>query len=223
MKRSGILLAAAIMATMGLTRTEAAKENHSEISVVAEAQAAETWDLIAKGKKRLALAAEKMLESASAEGPTGSQPMEIHYERAWLMSQPLAGGSTEWQCLTRAIYFEARGESLRGQFAVAEVILNRRDSGRYPSSVCGVVDQRTRTTCQFSFVCDGVTRMSDSRARGIAGQIARLMLDGAPRQLTKGATHFHTTRVQPAWSRKFPQTAAIGSHLFYRQPDSRQG
>ena len=60
----------------------------------------------------------------------------------WLMAQPVPQGDAEWQCLTEALYFEARGESLQGQIAVAEVILNRVDSPLYPRSVCKVVKQR---------------------------------------------------------------------------------
>ncbi len=143
----------------------------------------------------------------------------VKYDAAWLMSLPAPRGGDEWQCLTEAIYFEARGETLKGQFAVAEVILNRRDSGLYPASVCGVVRQRGGGGCQFSYVCDGhADKMREKGAREIAGRIAMVMLEGAPRALTDGATHFHTRSVKPGWSRKFAQTASIGYHLFYRQP-----
>lgn len=143
----------------------------------------------------------------------------LRYDAAWLASQPAPQGDAEWQCLTKALYFEARGESLKGQFAVAEVILNRADSPDYPATVCGVVNQGGRKGCQFSFICDGnkdVMREKDAIDR--AGRIARAMLDGAPRALTEGATHFHTKGVRPGWAHRFPRTAAIGAHLFYRQP-----
>ena len=139
----------------------------------------------------------------------------IRYDDAWLANQPVPTGDAQWQCLATAIYFEARGESLRGQFAVAEVVLNRTDSPRYPSSICGVVQQ----TCQFSYTCDGRSdQMTNAEAADRAKRIARLMIDGAPRGLTMGATHFHTRSVNPAWAGKFPRTASIGAHLFYRQP-----
>ena len=139
----------------------------------------------------------------------------------WLMAQPTPDGDAQWQCLTEALYFEARGESLEGQIAVAEVILNRVDSKLYPRSVCGVVKQRGGGGCQFSYVCDGRTRMREAGAADLAGRIARAMLDGAPRLLTDGATHFHTRGVRPGWSKRFAHTASIGAHLFYRQPGSR--
>ncbi|MCB6178712.1 cell wall hydrolase [Rhodobacter sp. Har01] len=149
---------------------------------------------------------------------------EVHYSAAWLMSLPAPKGDESWQCLTEAIYFEARGETLKGQFAVAEVILNRVDSGLYPASVCGVVRQRGGGACQFSYVCDGSPdKMRERGAREIAARIARVMLDGAPRALTEGATHFHTRGVRPSWSKRFAHTASIGAHLFYRQPGARRG
>ncbi len=126
-----------------------------------------------------------------------------------------------WRCLSEAIYFEARGESTRGQVAVAEVILNRVDSRRYPKTVCGVVKQGTgkRNLCQFSYTCDGIPdRIHNKRAFLKAGKIAKMMLDGRPRVLTGEATHYHTTAVSPRWSKKLTKTALIGVHIFYRYP-----
>ncbi|WP_168733042.1 cell wall hydrolase [Aliigemmobacter aestuarii] len=144
---------------------------------------------------------------------------EISYSRSFLAGMPVASGDTEWECLAKALYFEARGESVKGQFAVAEVILNRVQSPRYPSTICGVVHQGGRKGCQFSFTCDRhPDRIREKAAWAQAGKIARLMIDGAPRALTEGATHFHTRNVRPGWARKFPRTAEIGAHLFYRQP-----
>ena len=126
-----------------------------------------------------------------------------------------------WRCLSEAIYFEARGESTRGQVAVAEVILNRVDSRRYPKTVCGVVKQGTgkRNLCQFSYTCDGIPDLiHNKRAFLKAGKIAKMMLDGRPRVLTGKATHYHTTAVSPRWSKKLTKTALIGVHIFYRYP-----
>lgn len=142
------------------------------------------------------------------------------YDAEWLARLPAPEGGEQFQCLTTAIYFEARGETIEGQFAVAEVILNRVDSALYPNSVCGVVYQGSgrSTGCQFSFTCDGNSeRIRETGAHDLAGRIARLMLDGSPRALTDGATHFHSTAVNPRWARSYVQTTRIGSHLFYRQ------
>ncbi len=134
---------------------------------------------------------------------------------------PKASGGAQWACLTEALYFEARGENLSGQMAVAEVILNRVDSRRFPNSVCGVIRQgeNRRNACQFSFRCDGKSEVfSERRAYERAGKIARMMLDGRERVLTGGATFYHTKRVRPSWSRRLTRTADIGVHLFYRHP-----
>ncbi|MDJ0637660.1 MAG: cell wall hydrolase [Paracoccaceae bacterium] len=143
------------------------------------------------------------------------------YDRARLDALPRAKGGKEWSCLTEALYFEARGETVRGMFAVAEVILNRVEDPRYPGSVCGVINQGTgkRFRCQFTYTCDGRPEtVSDARAYERVGKVAKIMINGAGRPLTKGATHYHTKSVKPKWSRVFPRTATIGYHHFYRQP-----
>lgn len=148
-------------------------------------------------------------------------PGPFSYDAAFLANRPTATGDAQWQCLTEALYFEARGESIRGIFAVAEVILNRVDSSAYPGNVCNVVHQGTgrRFQCQFTFTCDGNSdAVHEAEAWRKVGKVARIMLDGAPRPLTDGATHYHTSAVSPSWARRFPLTATIGSHRFYRQP-----
>lgn len=152
-------------------------------------------------------------------GAQTAAPTVVSYDAGFLAGRPAATGDAEWQCLAEALYFEARGETVKGQFAVAEVILNRVDSPRYPATVCGVVHQGGRGGCQFSFTCDGYSdKIREQGAYLQAGKIARLMQDGAPRALTLGATHFHTRNVRPGWAHRFPRTATIGAHLFYRQP-----
>ena len=163
----------------------------------------------------------KRLPAPELNGPLPAIAMTTGLTGDWLMSQPEPSGDAEWQCLTEALYFEARGESLEGQVAVAEVILNRVDSPLYPRTVCGVVKQRGGGGCQFSYVCRGTTKMREKQAADLAGRIARAMLDGAPRVLTDGATHFHTRGVRPSWSKRFARTASIGAHLFYRQPGAK--
>ncbi len=126
----------------------------------------------------------------------------------------------QWRCLTEALYFEARGENLVGQVAVAEVILNRVDSKSYPNSVCGVIQQgqSKRNGCQFSFICDGkVEHIGDRKAYDELGKVAWVMLQGKPRILTGKATHYHATSVQPRWAKRLVRTARIGDHIFYRQ------
>jgi spore germination cell wall hydrolase CwlJ-like protein len=149
-------------------------------------------------------------EAPAKATPKGEAPV-IDYSDAWLASLPAPIGGEDYDCLRTAIYFESRGEDLTGQFAVAEVILNRVDSRTFPNSVCGVVHQRG----QFTY--NKGRRMSNAAAAARARQIAANALAGAPRELTNGATYFHTTNVRPGWSKRFTRTTKIGSHVFYRQ------
>ena len=146
---------------------------------------------------------------------------EIRYSRQWLDAQRVARGGAAWQCLAEALYFEARGESVKGQFAVGEVILNRVAHSQYPGSVCGVINQGTgrKYQCQFTYTCDGYDEViAEPKAYERVGKVASLLLAGAPRTLTKGATHYHTRAVSPRWSRVFPRTATIGVLHFYKSP-----
>jgi hypothetical protein len=145
----------------------------------------------------------------------------IEYSREWLARQTVGGGDAQSACLAEALYFEARGESVKGQFAVAEVILNRASSAEFPDSVCDVINQGTgrKYQCQFTYTCDGLAEtISNPAAYREVDKVARLMLQGAPRRLTDGATFYHTKAVSPRWSRVFPRTTTIGVHHFYRKP-----
>lgn len=129
----------------------------------------------------------------------------------------------EAECLAQAIYFEARGEPLDGQRAVARVILNRVDSAYYPDSVCGVVfqNEHMRDACQFSFACDGLPeRIAEPRAYDKAKRIASdtLRCDSTCRQASGPvgrSTHYHADWVEPWWADKLQRTGKVGSHIFY--------
>jgi spore germination cell wall hydrolase CwlJ-like protein len=131
-----------------------------------------------------------------------------------------AGDGRELECLSTAIYFEARSEPADGQRAVAQVVLNRVGRPGYPASVCGVVYQRAGggRGCQFKFVCDG--SMAARREQGAwitARRIARAVIDGDVLASLRGATFFHTRAVRPDWSSRMVRVAEIGSHIFYRR------
>ena len=146
------------------------------------------------------------------DGCTAMIHSEIHSVRVGKRSR-------QWRCLTEALYFEARGENLVGQVAVAEVILNRVDSKSYPNSVCGVIQQgqSKRNGCQFSFICDGkVEYIGDRKSFEKLGKVAWVMLQGKPRILTGKATHYHAASVLPRWAKRLVRTARIGDHIFYR-------
>ncbi len=118
----------------------------------------------------------------------------------------------ELRCLAGAVYFESRGESLAGQLAVAHVIINRAESGRFPSSYCGVVHQRS----QFSFVRGGkmpeIRESSRQWARAVA--IAQIARDDMWKTKAPGALFFHARYVRPGWHKT--RVAAIDNHIFYR-------
>ncbi|HEX8578455.1 MAG TPA: cell wall hydrolase [Allosphingosinicella sp.] len=120
---------------------------------------------------------------------------------------------SEQECLANAVYFESKGEPLAGQLSVAQVILNRAKSGRFASSVCGVVKQRG----QFSFVRGGrlpsVPRASAAWKKAVAiAHIAREDMADSP---ASRALFFHATRVRPSW-RGLKRVATVGNHIFYR-------
>jgi spore germination cell wall hydrolase CwlJ-like protein len=124
------------------------------------------------------------------------------------------------KCLANAIYFEARGEPIRGQIAVAQVVLNRVFSGKYPDTVCGVVYQNANRhlACQFTFACDGipdVVKQPDAMER--AKKIAADALDGKLWLPEVGkATHYHAYWVRPGWVREMSKLHKLGVHTFYR-------
>jgi spore germination cell wall hydrolase CwlJ-like protein len=143
----------------------------------------------------------------------------VSYTRKWVDSLPAPTGDTNWACLAEALYFEARGETVKGQFAVAEVIMNRVRSSRFPDTLCGVINQGTgrKYQCQFTYTCDGHDEViAEKQAYLRVSKIARAVIDGMGGNLTDGATYYHTTAVSPNWSRTFKRTAQIGVHLFYR-------
>ena len=130
----------------------------------------------------------------------------------------------ERTCLAQAIYHEARGESREGQLAVANVIINRAFSKKYPSTICGVVFQNAekgRYKCQFTFACDGrsdvgTERTAWNRSVKLAETAFHEFQTGdRPGVIPNSALFYHTTAVAPNWSHTFRRVAAIGSHVFY--------
>ncbi|MEO1730247.1 MAG: cell wall hydrolase [Pseudomonadota bacterium] len=122
--------------------------------------------------------------------------------------------SDQMQCLAGAVYFESRGEPLAGQLAVAQVVINRSEDARWPTSYCGVVYQRA----QFSFVKNG--RMPRIRTSTAAWQrakaIAQIAHEGLWESEAGEAVYFHATYVRPKWSYRKQRTAKIDTHIFYR-------
>lgn len=119
----------------------------------------------------------------------------------------------EEECLARAVYFEARSEPVDGQLAVAEVVLNRAASGRYPEGICDVVTQRK----QFSFIVDGRFPMpdKDSKAWRKAVAIARIANDKLAGNLSDDVLWYHADYVAPVWRHGLERETKIGLHIFY--------
>jgi len=143
----------------------------------------------------------------------------------------------EAYCLAENIYYEARSEDIRGQFAVASVTLNRAKDPRFPSTVCGVVKQTTRSritdklVCAFSWYCDNEKKGREIPVNNKDGSINQLVTDqfrtasiiaikalgGDVKDNTKGATHFHNPFISnPTWANNMIKTATIGNHTFYK-------
>jgi spore germination cell wall hydrolase CwlJ-like protein len=175
------------------------------------------------------------LDAIAGIAPTGApgQPMpalaseQLAYARAnapvtgaFATGKALEVSDKELWCLATAIYFEARGESYRGQVAVAQVVLNRVKDHRYPNTICGVVfqNQHKRNSCQFSFACDGIPeRIADKKSWAQAEDIAARFVDGEL-YLTEvaDATHYHATYVRPAWAPRMQKLTQVGLHVFYK-------
>ena len=161
-----------------------------------------------------------------AQSVTVQLPPSIDREAAWLYRNgwPLyalvakystgAPLSDEATCIATAVYFEARGETLEGQMAVADVVMNRAASGRYPSSWCAVVKQ----PAQFSFVRNGqfpvIDTSSDAWAK--AQGVTRLAIANVMPALPTDVLWYHANYVAPNWRHNLREVEQIGAHIFYR-------
>lgn len=152
-------------------------------------------------------AAHEMRASIDAVGPA-AEPFEPH---GALQS------SRDLDCLTTAVYFEARGESAAGQAAVAQVVLNRVRHPAYPRTICGVVFQGAASRgCQFSFACNGAMRgRREPGAWSRSRDVAIRAMSGYVMTSIGNATNFHTTHVAPGWN-NMVRVSQVGSHIFYR-------
>ena len=131
-------------------------------------------------------------------------------------------------CLALNTYHEAKNQSMIGQVATAQVVMNRVADSRYPNTVCEVVKQGpkykgsdvpVRHKCQFSWFCDGKSDepKRDSKEWRMAQEYARIVLSGRiVLDVTEGATHYHATYVKPSWAKAKTRTTRIESHIFYR-------
>ncbi|WP_082376605.1 cell wall hydrolase [Ahrensia marina] len=164
---------------------------------------------------------DSLLKSENEKRGRFFPPIEKN-DHAWAR-QPLpayAFSKREQKCLAEGIYFEARGEPVSGQAAVAQVVLNRVRNPAYPNTICGVVYQNKswRNRCQFSFACDGIRdRINSPRSWKTAQDVAIAVSAGKIWFKEVGSsTHYHATYVNPRWARHMKRVGKIGLHIFYR-------
>lgn len=164
----------------------------------------------------------KEIESGESVAPKGE--VNADNQRARSPAERLAlddkSRAKSEKCLAEAVYFESRGEAVRGQMAVAQVVMNRVFSGKYPDTVCGVVYQNKyrHLACQFTFACDNnadVIREPEMWER--ARKISKAMLDGQIWLPEVGkSTHYHAYWVRPSWVAEMKKMYKFGVHTFYR-------
>ena len=151
--------------------------------------------------------------------------IDMHGE-SFLMTQ-------DTYCMALNIYHESRSENLAGKFAVADVVMNRVNNRSYPDSVCGVIydaelkpswkdptkEVPVRNRCQFSWYCDGKPdEPTEQDAWNESILVAhQLIFEGRMEGITEGATHYHTTYVEPYWATSLDLVGHIGTHIFYRE------
>jgi len=165
---------------------------------------------IPESRLEIAIPAMKAPDAAISETEQQPKPASLAQMVKQMRSAP-ADLSDSFHCLATAVYWESKGEPLDGQLAVAQVILNRVEDGRFGRSICAVV----KAPKQFSFVRGGALPAPVSKEQWKTAQaIASIALADAWHEIVPDATHFHATRVSPGW--KMRRVASVGNHVFYR-------
>jgi hypothetical protein len=197
------------------------------------------WRFFLKGICLLAAATYALVVLTSPDQPFGHWLDDIgagHVPAGWSSSSgPIEHAPSPWGmqavlasdrqrallCLTQAVYYEARGEDLAGQQAVAQVVLNRLSDPKFPKSVCAVVYQGSElnTGCQFTFTCDGSLSHAPSGAAWLrAEEVAQHALAGRVFAGVGAATHYHNEHVAPYWRTSLTELTQVGRHIFYMRP-----
>jgi Cell Wall Hydrolase len=178
-------------------------------------------DRIRAGDNNLALDA---IDQIANEPALSDTMLQIYAKQYQPTVKKVQLSNSEKLCLTQAIYHEARGESVAGQWAVANVIINRANSHRFPTTLCGVVYQNADQgyhRCQFTFACDGKSEAGNetaawNRAVKLASVAYKEFKSGdTPGVLPDSALYYHTVSVDPSWSNDYRRVAVIGAHEFY--------
>lgn len=212
--KAAILAAFALSASAAVTAADMSSASEAAPSVVSLPGTSELQAAVAGSKPAVIFAAPRevaqplapLTESDNADVRANSLAALVDAHGA---PEDLDG---DMKCLAGAVYFESKGESLEGQLAVARVIINRAKSGRFASSLCGVVYQPG----QFSFVrgrgMPAIRMSSESWRQAVA--ISQIAMADSWDSLAEGALFFHARRVSPGWGKA--KLASIDNHIFYR-------
>ena len=193
---------AACLATILLVGQAAAADQVQEVKATEKKAGVLEKNAAAEGSKALPSASETINKiEVQAVDPVGEEPM-----------------NDAITCLSRTIYWEARGEGAAGMEAVANVVMNRLGHEGFPNKICQVVMQgREQGACQFSWWCDGRSDdANEDKSYAIAKEIARKALNRQLKDRTGGALYFHQREVTPSWSKEYTKTVEIGVFVFYR-------
>ncbi|ANI77881.1 MULTISPECIES: cell wall hydrolase [Sphingobium] len=210
--KAAIAAAFALSATAAVTAADMSSANEAAPSVVSLPEHQELNSAPAAAKPAVVFSAPR--EVAQPLG-TLSDSADVRADNLSALVDAQGAAETldgDMKCLAGAVYFESKGESLEGQLAVARVIINRAKSGRFASSLCGVVYQPG----QFSFVrgrgMPAIPMATESWRQAVA--IAQIAMQDGWDSKAEGALFFHARRVSPSWGKR--QLAAIDNHIFYR-------
>jgi spore germination cell wall hydrolase CwlJ-like protein len=210
--KAAIAAAFALSATAAVTAADMSSANEAAPSVVSLPEHQELNSAPAAAKPAVVFSAPR--EVAQPLG-TLSDSADVRADNLFALVDAQGAAETldgDMKCLAGAVYFESKGESLEGQLAVARVIINRAKSGRFASSLCGVVYQPG----QFSFVrgrgMPAIPMATESWRQAVA--IAQIAMQDGWDSKAEGALFFHARRVSPSWGKR--QLAAIDNHIFYR-------
>jgi len=167
------------------------------------------------------------LSTAPAAGPAPATPTSAPLDTAVLATPAtpvVSADPSELDCLTAAVYYEARGEAPAGQAAVAQVVLNRVGQANFARSVCGVVYQGAKTrSCQFSFACHGVKHgVREAAAWDRSRAVASRALSGYVMTQVGHATYFHVASLGAVWGPRMGAVAHVGHHIFYSPGGRRE-
>ncbi|SDG10770.1 Cell Wall Hydrolase [Onishia taeanensis] len=184
--------------------------------------AADSASLTREEKSALAQEKAELIEQSIVEGGSDSRPEpDVAITRPGILAvDPLGAAPLDdaITCLSRAVYWEAKGEGTDDMAAVANVVMNRLAAPGFPDSICGVVKQGgEQGYCQFSWWCDGRgDDVNEPQRYAIVKEVARKALNGQLPDGTDGALFFHQRTISPYWAAEFTETARVGDFIFYK-------